>query len=128
MTREAVSSSFPAASTTSRDSAAARSFPEAASARRVAAACAAFSWAKVCGRILGIARGRLLQSGPQGGRLLSGLAGERSRRFQLVGAPDLPQDAAPFLRLVLHQQAGEAALGQHHGAQKGVAVEPDQLP
>ena len=68
----------------------------------------------------------LLQPGAERRRLLARPAGQLAGGLQLVGAPDLPQDAAPVAGLVLHQEAGEAALREDHGAQERVAVEPQQ--
>ena len=78
------------------------------------------------GRVLGMVRRRLLQPDPQLLGFLAGRPGQLSRRLELVGAPDLPQDPAPVGRLVLHQQSRETALGQDDGAQERLAVEPQQ--
>ena len=71
-------------------------------------------------------RGGLLQPDPQRLGLPAGRAGQLSRRLQLVGAPDLAQDPASVRGSVLHQQPGEAALGEDDGAQECVAVDPEQ--
>ena len=78
-------------------------------------------------RVVRVLRGCLLQTDPNRGGFLARRAGQLSRRFELVGAPDLPQDPAPVTRLVLHQEAGETALRQDDGAEECVAVEPQQL-
>ena len=78
-------------------------------------------------RVVGTGGSRLLQSHPQHLDFLAGGGGRLSRRLQLVRAPHLAQDAAPVGRLVLDQQPGETALGQDHGAQERVAVEPEQV-
>ena len=81
----------------------------------------------VRGRIVRVLRRGLLELDPQRLGLPAGRAGQLARRLQLVGAPYLPQDPAAVARLVLDQQAREAALRQNDGAQEGVAVEPQQL-
>ena len=81
---------------------------------------------EVRGGVVGKAGGRLRQPLAQLLGLVPGRSGQRARRLELVGAPDLAQDAAAVGRPVLHQQPREAALGQDDGAQERVAVEPDQ--
>ena len=83
---------------------------------------------EVRGGVVGVDRGRLRQPFAQQPGLVAGGAGQLSRRLELVGAPDLPQDAAAVGRSVLDEQAGEAALGQDDGAQERLAVEPQQRP
>ena len=82
---------------------------------------------EVRGGVVGIAGGRLRQPLAQLLGLVPGRPGHRARRLELVGAPDLAQNAAAVGRPVLDQQPGEAALGQDDGAQERVAVEPDQV-
>ena len=82
---------------------------------------------QVCAWIFRIDRRGLVETRPQSGELAVGRRGDAAGLLQFVGAPHLAQDGAAVARVILHQELGEAALGQHRGTQEGVAVEPDHL-